>query len=501
MYYKKNEGQISIAEFIFPFGKLSTDNRWVHIADMIPWERFEKKYAVQFCQDNGAPAIRFRMAMGTLLIKQMTGHSDEEVLQDIMENPYMQYLIGLHGFTEEAPFVSSSITNFRKYISQDMINEINEVIFRRGSPQDNDSSDNHDNTDNTAGGGKAGKETNGLEAPPNKGTLMQDATCAPAYLAYPTDISLLNEAREKLEGIIDTLHPHTGAKNKPRTYRKEAHKRYLWHIKQRRPGKGRIRKAIGQQLRYVARDIGHINEQLEKAPKEVLSNAQRQWLDTIKELYAQQQQMHGQKSHTVKNRIVSISQPHVRPIVRGKVNAPVEFGAKVTVNQIDGYAFIQKLGWEAYNEESQLIPAIEHYKQVNGCYPERVLVDKLYRNRTNRDYCKERGIRISGPRLGRPPKEKDKAVLAIERMDSADRNEIEGVFGQSKTNCGLDLIMARLMGSSETVIALAFLCMNIRRRLLLILRYFFKVLISFFDRYFAPSFCPRPILWGLLSMP
>jgi hypothetical protein len=116
--YKTDDGQITIAEFLSPFGKLDQNNRWVKIADMIPWSRYEKKYAKQFCDNNGAPAIKFRMAMGTLIIKQRTGHSDEETLQAIMENPYMQYLIGLHEFTTAAPFAMSSITNFRKYITK-----------------------------------------------------------------------------------------------------------------------------------------------------------------------------------------------------------------------------------------------------------------------------------------------------------------------------------------------------------------------------------------------
>jgi hypothetical protein len=84
--YKKDNGQITIAEFKSPFGKLDKENRWVKIADMIPWHRFEEKYAEQFCENNGTPAIAFRMAMGTLIIKQMVRHSDDDVLQDIVEN-------------------------------------------------------------------------------------------------------------------------------------------------------------------------------------------------------------------------------------------------------------------------------------------------------------------------------------------------------------------------------------------------------------------------------
>jgi len=469
--YKKDNGQITLAEFMSPFGKLDQNNRWAQIANVIPWRKYEEKYAERFCDDNGAPAISFRMAMGTLIIKQKTGHSDEEVLQDIMENPYMQHLIGLHEFTITAPFASSSITNFRKYITQEMINEINNGLFRN----DNKNGDDGDNGD-----GSGDKETESkieLQENPepgsiNKGELLLDATCAPADIAYPTDVNLLNEAREKLEGIIDTLHPHTGEKQKPRTYRQTARKRYLQFAKKRKPNKAVIRKAVGQQLRYVARNLRHIDKQLQIVKEDKLSNNQQQWLKTIRELYGQQQSMYKAKTHSIAKRIVSIGQPHVRPIVRGKTKAPTEFGAKVSISLIDGYAFIDKVGWEAYNEESLLIPAIEDYKERYGCYPEAVLADKIYRNRDNLAYCKKHGVRLSGPRLGRPAKITDKAVIKRERQDMARRNAVEGKFGEGKAKYGLDRIMARLIDSSETVIAMSFLCMNISRRLRVLLRKF-----------------------------
>jgi hypothetical protein len=349
-----------------------------------------------------------------------------------------------------------------------MINEVNAEMFK--SKDKNDTNNNNDgpskdrpNNNETEEDENTPQESD--KNAPKKGTLMLDATCTPADIAYPTDVNLLNEAREKLEDMIDTLHPHTGAKLKPRTYRQEARKRYLRFIKQRKPRKAAIRKAIGQQLRYVTRNIGHIDRQLEQTELSHLSRTQQTWLETIRELYTQQRQMYERKTKTIEKRIVSISQPHVRPIVRGKTNASTEFGAKVSISLIDGYAYIDKLNWEAYNEESLLIPAIKEYKNHHGYYPEAVLVDKIYRNQTNRRFCKRYGIRISGPRLGRPPKEMNPAILRQERRDSADRNAVEGKFGEGKTRYGLDRIMARLKGSSETVIAMAFFCMNISRRL------------------------------------
>jgi len=459
--YKLNDGQITFSEFRSPFGKLDQNNRWVQMADMIPWSKHEKKYAEQFCPDNGAPAIPFRTALGTLLIKQRTGHSDEEVMQNILENPYMQFLIGLHEFTTKEPFSVTSITNFRKYISQELINEINDELFRpkQNNNHPKDPTDNSSDTDH--------------EQPPNKGTIMLDATCTPADITYPTDVNLLNEARQKLEDIIDTLHEHTQATKKPRTYRIEARRKYLKFAKNRKPTKQLIRRAIREQLGYVRRNLGHIDKQLETTSIEKLSNNQRKWLETIRILYAQQRLMFDTKTHSVANRIVSISQPHVRPIVRGKKNAAVEFGAKVCISMIDGYSFIEKLDWEAYNESEVLIPAIEQYRERYGYYPIAVLVDQIFRNRKNIAYCKERGIRISGPKLGRPAKVVNEDDKLIAKQDVSARNAIEGKFGEGKRCYGIDRVSARKKESAETVIALSFLSMNMSRRLRLILCNFY----------------------------
>jgi hypothetical protein len=424
------------------------------------------------------------MALGTLIIKQRTGHSDDEVLQDIIENPYMQYLIGLHEFTTKAPFSQSSVTNFRKYITPDMLKEINDELFRKSKGKEN-ADDGGNENDPNGDGGSIPKTSRAQAKQSNQGVLMLDATCVPANITYPTDVGLLNEAREKLEEIIDTLHPLTGRKLKPRTYRENARKKYLSFVRKRSHRKDEIRRAIGQQLRYVKRDLRHVDIQLLRVSADVLSKSQRKWLETIRELYKQQFEMYTNRTHSVDDRIVSINQPHVRPMVRGKKNAGTEFGAKVSISLTgDGYAFIDKLDWDAYNESSLLIPALETYKETNGCYPKVVLADKIYRSRKNIDYCKKRGVRLSGPRLGRPPKVTDKRIIKQDKEDSSKRNAVEGKFGEGKVKYGLDRIMARLKDSSETVIALAFFCMNISRRLRVLLHRFLNLL----NCLFSPCF-------------
>jgi hypothetical protein len=452
--YRKDNGQISIAEFISPFGKLDKNNRWVKKAEQIPWDRLEDKYASLFESDKGNVGKPVRMALGALMIKQDLSLSDEGTVQMVLENVYTQYFIGLHEFTMKAPFSSSSMVYFRKRLTAGILAEIGEMIFAPEEPGD----------DGIGGDGPDGEAE-------NEGTLILDATCAPADITYPTDVGLLGDAREKLERIVDILHPHTGQKRKVRTYRRKARRDYLRFVKRRRNSKQQIRQALRQQLGYVRRNLGHVDLLLEKVGAGLLPARYAGYLGTIRSLYEQQRQMYQTKTHQVADRIVSISQPHVRPMVRGKKNNPVEFGAKVSISMVGGYAFIDKIGWDNYSEAGLLPQAIENYRKRFGRYPKAVLADKLYRNRENLHFCKLRGIRLSGPRLGRPLANTPRDPY--ERPDSAARNAVEGKFGEGKTGYGLDRIMARLKETSETVISIAFLCMNLNRKLRSLLLYLF----------------------------
>src|SRR5699024_9497711 len=135
------------------------------------------------------------------------------------------------------------------------------------------------------------------------------------------------------------------------------------------------------------------------------------------------------KSSSIEDRIVSISQPHVRPIVRGKTNARVEFGAKLSVSVVDVYAFLDVLSWDSYHEGKGLRESVEKYKDRYGYYPEAVLADTIYRTRENRAYGKERGIRLSGPKLGRTYK--DEQINAAQKRieQNIDIGVVEGDKG------------------------------------------------------------------------
>ncbi len=460
MYKFDRDHQYSLSDFNQPLGmEMNPENRWVKKAAMIPWDEIEDRYAELFPSKVGMPAKPLRTALGSLLIQKEYGYSDRELVEQIKENPYYQYFIGLPGYEYKAPFVPSLLVEFRKRLDENVLAEINEMIAAYNNPDD--SSD-----DDSNGGGNSADNTNTENdnqlacEPENEGTLILDATCAPQNIAYPQDINLLNEARENLESIIDQICDEYNF-YKPRMYREKARKAYLALAKCRKRTGKRIRKAIGQQLRFISRDLGYI-DMFVLYNDVVLNDKQKKRLFVLKELYEQQKYMYDNKTHKVKDRIVSISQPYIRPIVRGKAKAPVEFGAKLDMS-IDekGIARLEKLSFDAYNEEDVLVTAIENYRKRTGHYPERVLVDQIYRNQKNRAYCKSRKIRISGKALGRPKKNPTLEEKKIAHQDNMDRIEVERGFSLAKRCFGMGLITTKLDITTRSSIALSILAMNL----------------------------------------
>lgn len=442
---------------------LKATNRWVQLAQLTPWDVIETLY-VESLKDGsvGRPAKSSREAFGTLIIKEMLNLSDRDTVLAIQESPYLQYYLGYGCYNYDVSLDASSLTYFRRRFPAEDLAKINAKILERYHGIDRDD-------DSDAGGSdlgshqEGGEESQSVEVKDNQGTLLLDATCAPQDIQYPTDVRLLHEAREKLEALIDVL--HEGSKlSKPRTYRKKANREYKRFCRIRRPKSKTVRQAKRKQLGYLRRDLKHI-EELQTHSEVQLTQAQEELLEVIQTLFSQQEEMYQSKSQRCDDRIVSLHQPWVRPIVRGKASRPVEFGSKIAISMLDGLAEIERLSWDAFNESSTLISTAEAYYERHGFYPEKIITDKIYRTRENHRYCKERNIKLSGPPLGRPPKDKRvyEELKAEERRDSSERNAVEGKFGEGKRRYGLGLIKTRTKESSETQIHLIVLVMNLQK--------------------------------------
>lgn len=462
--YKYSNGQISLSDFKQPIGmNLKESNRWVKKAQTIPWLEIEKRYAALFKNRKGNVAKPLRLALGACIIQAEYGYSDEETALQIQENPYLQYFCGYSGYDDEKlPFDPSLMVYFRKRLTPEILGEINEMIIRDAKVREKKDENDHD--DNSGG---------------NSGTLIVDATCAPSQIRYPQDVSLVNEARENAERLLDELHDPADGK-KPRTYRKRAHKEYLKYAKSRKHTAKTTRKAIRKQLNYLRRDLTAIDGKLSTG--KTLNERKTKRLSTIRTIYEQQKYMYDHNTHTVPDRVVSVSQPFVRPIVRGKPGKPVEFGAKLDISVADGWTRLENHFFDAYNEAGKLQTVVERFKKREGHYPSRILADKLYRNRENLRYCKERGIRLSGPALGRP--RRDEGVdKKQEYLDVCDRVEVERKFSLAKRKCGMGLVTARLEETASHVLAMSILVLNLRR--------IQRILYAFFAALISVLFCQR----------
>jgi len=455
-----SQKQLSIAEFAMPFeAKLDESNRWVVLSRVIPWDKFAELYYKNFPSRRGAPTKDARMVLGVVIIKHMLKLDDIGVIEIIQENPYMQYFLGLKGFTQKPVFDPSLLVYIRKRIDLNVFESLTEELIRKGlnikqvPPKETKDDDNDEST--LAGDSR------------NKGKLQLDATVADADIKFPTDLDLLSDSRVKAEDLIDHLCKELNITDKPRTYRKVARKEYLNVSKMKRKPDKVLRRGLRLQINYLKRDIRIINGLLDsrKDGRVPFDKHQIKYFFVIQHVLEQQESMFKDKSNSCQDRIVNIHQPHVRPIVRGKAKAKVEFGAKINVSLQDGFARIDRFDWNAYNEGCDLPMQVERYKELNGHYPELVQVDRIYLNRTNRAWLKERNIRHTGDPLGRKPVKTVKSyyIRHKERGEAAERNQIEGKFGQGKNGYNLNQIRAKLSSTSMSWIAAIIFVMNVIR--------------------------------------
>lgn len=504
MYRKIDKDQIVLEDFALPFGgKLDGKNRWVKLSKITPWDKIEEYYVAGMNEDIGRGAISARIAYGAISIRQSEGLSDENTVRFIQENPYAQYYLGLHEFNPDPLFDSSMMVYFRKRFPVEFIVKVNEYICTGKWPEEMRQVDKNDTDANNGSNGsnedshpdqtekdecvqaEEPSTESPEEAPPvpeavapkqvkqnsvkNKGKLVMDATVAPADIKYPTDIDLLNQCREHLEKAIDLAWPYvTHDMHKLPYGRKKARKEYLDVSKSKKWTREKLRKAVSQQLKYIelaTARLERVQQQInEKDWQKLIPNWLKDRLAVIPLVYEQQKEMFDSGNNRCENRIVSLQQSHVHPIVRGKRPNPTEFGQKLHLSVVDGYVFLEQTCWNNFNESRDLIATVENYRRRTGYYPKAVLADKIYQTRANRAFCKENGIRLSGPPLGRQTEENSKSNKRQMYKDSCERNVVEGKIGTAKRRYGLDLIMSKLDETSKTDAALSIMMMNAWKR-------------------------------------
>jgi len=435
MYKSQDRQTMHLFEELFPFGgKLDAGNRWLKIAGIIPWESLEKKYAEYF-SDRGRPGTDARLAAGLFLLKHMSGKSDEEVVMELLENPYWQSFCGLETFATGATIEASTLSRLRKRLGPKYVQEMEEATYQ------------------------VLIEKKILRA---KG-MLADGTVIPENIKYPNDVGLLNDVRQWVVEKIKGIGKDVGRKY--RTYCRKARQVYLNFAKSKRKTKRQIKRAKRQMLQFVRRNLRQLEEALgeayRKGSRRTLLIGAR--LGAARKIFEQQWEMYKKGSHRIADRIVSFHRPWVRPIKRGKSGKDVEFGAKAAMSHVDGFLFLDKIHHDNFSESQTSVVGeqIESYEKRFGKKPASFTGDKAYGSRENRELIEEqKQIRSSFVRLGKKQPSRDKMTRWFKRKQK-ERNRIEGHFGHGKEHYGLDRMWYHGQEGSEIWTRGGILAMNL----------------------------------------
>ena len=281
----------------------------------------------------------------------------------------------------------------------------------------------------------------------NLDTMCTDATCYESEMRYPTDAKLLWEGIEKSYATMCELSSRLGI-HRPRTKFLDVQKANLTYRKQRKHSRSQTRKITRRLLDLLGKILKEIRE-IERGnenAENLLTVREKSDLEIITRMYRQQKNhfRNNDSRESIPNRIVSLSKPHLRPIVRGKEVKSVEFGAKVNNILVDGISFIEKLSFNAFNEGTRLVHCLKMHKRLFGGEAKKVGGDTGYAGTENRDYCKANGIKTSFVKRGRPFGEKKKEKdLVRKELARVRATAMEGSFGTQKEHYDLRRVKAR----------------------------------------------------------
>jgi hypothetical protein len=433
MYRGKDRQTRNLFSEFLPFdGKLDPENRWLKIKALIPWESLEARYQGYFSL-RGRPSLDGRLVIGILLLKHMTGSSDDDIVRRVNENPYMQSFCWLERFATEPLLDSSSLSKIRRRLGSKYFAELERDTYQ------------------------VLVERKIIKA---KGMLI-DATVFPEHVRYPTDTGLLNEARLWVVKQIKSLGNSLGVK--VRTYCRKAQKEYLSFSKKKTKSRKLIRSTRKSLLQYLRRNVKQFQSLVEEAREQGIQIKQKvhDRFEVVRKVFNQQYQMHRQKVNRIKERIVSLQRPWTRPIVRGKTGPKeVEFGPKASLSHVDGFVFLDHLSSENFPEADRANSQIKQYETLFGRKPSYVVADKIYGSRENRRLLKKQEIRDAFEPLGRKARQQIPATR-WRKQKQRERNRIEGNIGHAKNHFSLDKIKYYIQDGPEIWVRLGLTAMNL----------------------------------------
>ena len=277
-------------------------------------------------------------------------------------------------------------------------------------------------------------------------TFYTDATCYESEMRYPTDQKLLWECCEKAYSIMCTVCQRLGI-HRPRTKFLDVEKANLAYVKQRKHSKSQQRKIIRRLIRLLGKILQEIRKTCRNHDdmEDVLTVKEKNVMEIVTKVYRQQKNHfeNNNPRESIPDRIVSVSKPYVRPIVRGKEVKNVEFGAKCNNILIDGISFIEKLSFNAFNEGTRLEHCIKMHKRLFKVDAKKIGGDTGYAGTANRNLCKEMGIQTSFVNRGRPANEKKDKDYVRQELARVRATAMEGSFGTQKEHYDMRRIKAR----------------------------------------------------------
>ena len=269
----------------------------------------------------------------------------------------------------------------------------------------------------------------------------EDATCYESRIAFPTPVKLVWQCCNQVYVSYQRLRKQV--KQRPTRCKYEKWKKaFLDYQKSRRKSRRWEKKLLKQLLRFLLRLL-ELHHKFVEEKRISLSNKQRTQLLTITTVYGQQHDKVYGKVEQIKDRIVSLSKPYLRPIVRGKETKAVEFGCKVNKLQVDGLSFIEHFSYDAFNEGTRLKSCVGLHRQLFGKCSHHA-ADKIYATNENRRYCTKENITTNFVPKGRQREahvEQSKVMRSV--LDKERGTRLEGSFGNEKNHYLLHKVNAR----------------------------------------------------------
>jgi hypothetical protein len=394
---------------------LQSDLGQLYVA--IPFERLAKHIPSPRFGLSGKgcePWFDLKGGIALLLLKHYTGLSDEMLIERINTDWCMQMFCGMLLKPHEQIRDKNLPGSWRGYIGRRLdIHSLQKELAHYWKP--------HLNQTNISG---------------------EDATCYESRIEYPTDIKLLWQSCNE----IYVMYQQYRKQYKLRTSRINYNKYkvlFLNYQRCKKKTKRKEKKLRKQLLKFLYRLLG-LGIDLKKKHNIIPSGKQTKRVNTIITLYNQQHtKAYGDKNEPIKNRIVSLSKPYIRPIVRGKEVKAVEFGAKVNKLQVDGISFIQHFSYDAFNEGTQLKKTIElHHELFGKCTHHSA--DAIYATNQNRSYCTGHTIVTNFIPKGKQKEQHiEQSKIMRNQLNKQRGTVLEGSFGNEKNHYLLAKVNAR----------------------------------------------------------